>query len=319
MARVALSGDDRQSALRLLPIEPAQAILQRLWDIFHSQARATATDTTSGDFQRQQLLQLQQAHAAFLRTLQQDNNAPSRILETLSAVGSQSHSPEGILSPETSPETRRRILYLGEGRLEHQSKYEQHLPNAEAVRVTTLLTPDDFTTAISSTNGKVTEHHLHLFEARIAAIRGAGIELEAGFNALQRVRGQGEERYDQIYFDFPRISLRNVGENIEFVSAVMAQMAQGGFMHQNSEIIITLGLENQHFNPLQLLHALSQGQRSGTDPAQPFVLQQLALVHNQRVSGDDLSLMSGNLLTVPVSVQMTFKLGNISREHLHPR
>ncbi len=300
LVRTALSGEDRQAALRLLPPEPAETLLRQVWESAFPPPHSIPEIPDWIGLQRQRLTQIQQDQADFLATLRQDQQAPTRVLGALDESGDRSPIEAGPAAG-----SRRRILYLGEGRLEHLMKYSQHLTHA--VKVTTLLTPDDFTTAINAPGSKVTSAHLDVFETHMAAIRSAGLDLETGFNALTHQPAQGEGPYDQIHFDFPRVSLRNVEENIVFVRAVMEHMAYSRFMHQESEIIITLGLENQYFNPLQLLYGLRQGVGSGTDSAQLFELQRLALVHNQKASGDELWRIGGELLTVPVSIQMTFK------------
>ncbi|WP_228025256.1 hypothetical protein [cf. Phormidesmis sp. LEGE 11477] len=202
---------------------------------------------------------------------------------------------------DTSAETGKQILYLGEGRLAHLEKYVRH-PNDD-VTVTTLITQEAF--------GE--QSRKDAFASNIEKIEEKGIQVRTQFDALAEInRG---EPFSEIYFDFPRLSgrdennrlLRNqIEKNARFVGDILSHMREGRFMDTQTDVVITLGLENQYFNPIQLLTVLRQEFDSTSSPLHSFSLKEITLVHNKSATTDD-KLDKVETTYVPFSVQMKFR------------
>ncbi|MBE7384878.1 MAG: hypothetical protein F6J95_026125 [Leptolyngbya sp. SIO1E4] len=314
LEHLGLEGDTPDAISRRAFVRSALAedILKRVWESFYPPPKSQiATDSNNSiERQNQRLSQLQQEQRFYFKNLSREKASPEQILGALSAEGFsyRSVTEASRLDQET------RILYLGEGRLEHLEKYKQLLP--ADIKVTTLVTEDDFQTQIGDPKSKLSESDLEVFQSNIDAIRNAGIDLETGFDALKNNLPIEENPYDQIRFDFPRVDKRDVSKNVHFTQEVMEQMFHGGFIHQESVISITLGLENLRINPLQLLGDMHLQRIAEKNSSQSFELQELILIHNKEASEGDSSRIGTHSLKVPFSIQMIFKPSPLLRGFL---
>ncbi len=218
--------------------------------------------------------------------------------------GAQTQSIEsrgGVFDGHTYSDTHfgptelgRRILRLGEGRLEHLERYLQsHLERpGNEVTITTLLTEDDF-----SGTGR------ELFEQRLRRVeRLENITIETGFDATTKTN-QGEP-YHEIYFDFPRLG-NHVAENVGLVEGVLLNMHESGFTNSKTDVLITLGLENKFFNPFQLLASLRQRMVPGAS-LESFEVVDITLVRNKIATGSGAQIGKEGW-RIPFSVEMRFR------------